>query len=52
MAEGLPDLPDTHIEMLRTVADSPDIRPPAIAEQLGLARPTVSNLMQTMSGRG
>jgi DNA-binding MarR family transcriptional regulator len=47
-AEGLPDLPDTHIEILRTVADSPAITPGAIADRLGLARPTVSNLIQTM----
>jgi DNA-binding MarR family transcriptional regulator len=47
-AEGLPDLPDTHIEILRTVVDSPDISPKTIADQLGLARPTVSNLIQAM----
>ena len=47
-AEGLPDLPDTHIEVLRAVADSPAISPKQIADQLGLARPTVSNLIQTM----
>lgn len=34
--------------MLRTVADTPGLGPPAIAEQLRLARPTVSNLMKTM----
>ena len=47
-AEGLPDLPDTHIEILRTVVDSPDISPKTIADRLGLARPTVSNLIQSM----
>jgi DNA-binding MarR family transcriptional regulator len=51
-AEGLPDLPDTHIEILRTVADCPDISPRAIADRLGLARPTVSNLIQTMKRDG
>lgn len=48
LAEDLPDLPETHIEVLRTVADTPGLGPPAIAEQLRLARPTVSNLMKTM----
>lgn len=51
-AEGLPDLPDTHIEIMRVVADSPDISPRAIADRLGLARPTVSNLIQTMKREG
>lgn len=48
LAEDLPDLPETHIEVLRTVAGTPGLGPPAIAEQLRLARPTVSNLMKTM----
>jgi DNA-binding MarR family transcriptional regulator len=48
LAEDLPDLPETHIEVLRTVADTPGLGPPAIADQLRLARPTVSNLMKTM----
>jgi DNA-binding MarR family transcriptional regulator len=51
-AEDLPDLPDTHIEVLRTVADSPAISPRAIAERLELARPTVSNLIQAMKRDG
>jgi DNA-binding MarR family transcriptional regulator len=51
-AEGLPDLPDTHIEILRAVADSPAISPRVIADRLGLARPTVSNLIQTMKREG
>lgn len=51
-AEGLPDLPDTHIEVLRTVADAPAISPRVIADRLGLARPTVSNLIQTMRRDG
>jgi DNA-binding MarR family transcriptional regulator len=51
-AEGLPDLPEAHIEIMRAVADSPDISPRAIADRLGLARPTVSNLIQTMKREG
>jgi DNA-binding MarR family transcriptional regulator len=51
-AEGLPDLPDTRVEILRTVADTPGISPRVIADRLGLARPTVSNLIQTMRRDG
>jgi DNA-binding MarR family transcriptional regulator len=51
-ADGLPDLPDTHIEVLRTVVETPDISPKTIADQLGLARPTVSNLLQAMKREG
>lgn len=51
-AEGLPDLPDTYIEILRTVATTPAISPRSIADQLGLARPTVSNLIQAMRRDG
>ena len=51
-AEGLPDLPDTHVEVLRIVADTPGISPRFIADRLGLARPTVSNLIQTMRRDG
>jgi DNA-binding MarR family transcriptional regulator len=47
-AEALPDLPEAHIEILRAVVEKPGLSPPAIAEQLKLARPTVSNLMKTM----
>jgi DNA-binding MarR family transcriptional regulator len=48
----LPDLPDAHIEILRTVADNPAITPAVIAEQIGLARPTVSNVLQSMKREG
>jgi DNA-binding MarR family transcriptional regulator len=51
-AEGLPDLPDNHIEILRAVVDTPAISPRAIADRLGLARPTVSNLIKTMKRAG
>lgn len=51
-AEGLPDLPDTHIEVLRVVADSPAITPRTLSDRLGLARPTVSNLIHTMKREG
>lgn len=47
-AEALPDLPEAHIEILRAVVDQPGMSPQTIAEQLRLARPTVSNLMKTM----
>ncbi len=51
-AEGLPDLPDTHVEVLRAVADNPAITPRALSDRLGLARPTVSNLIHTMKRDG
>src|ERR1700738_936139 len=51
-AEDLPDLPDAHIEILRAVADRPAITPRAIADQLGLARPTVSNQLHAMKRDG
>jgi len=51
-AADLPDLADPHIEMLRVVADQPGISPNAIASQLRLARPTVSNSMQTLRHAG
>jgi DNA-binding MarR family transcriptional regulator len=51
-AEDLPDLPDAYIEILRAVADRPAITPRAIADQLGLARPTVSNQLQAMKRDG
>jgi DNA-binding MarR family transcriptional regulator len=45
-------LPDAYIEILRAVADRPAITPRAIADQLGLARPTVSNQLQAMKRDG
>lgn len=50
--EGLPDLPEAHIEILRTVAAQPGITAGGIAERLGLARPTVSNLIQALKRDG
>jgi DNA-binding MarR family transcriptional regulator len=47
-AAELPDLAEPHIEVLRVVAATPGISPHAIAVALKLARPTVSNLIQTM----
>jgi len=51
-AGDLPDLPETHIEVLRVVAETPDITPREIADRLGLARPTVSNLLKAMKRDG
>ena len=33
----LPDLPDTHVELLRAIADEPGISPHQLAERLTLA---------------
>lgn len=43
----LPDLPEAQVAVLRAVADGP-LRPSELADALGLARPTVSNLLRTM----
>jgi DNA-binding MarR family transcriptional regulator len=51
-AEGLPDLPDNQIEVLRAVVANPGIGTSAIAARLQLARPTVSNLLATMKRAG
>lgn len=47
-AEGLPDLPENQIEVLRTATGAPGITTSAVANLLQLARPTVSNLLNSM----
>ncbi|MGW2712248.1 MarR family winged helix-turn-helix transcriptional regulator [Streptomyces sp. NPDC001356] len=50
-AEGLPDLPEAQIELLRALSSSPEgLSPGAVAERLRVAPSTVSNLVRTMSG--
>ena len=51
-ADGLPDLPENQIEILRTVAAQPGIGTSAIAARIQLSRPTVSNLLATMRRAG
>lgn len=47
-AEGLPDIPDAQIEVLRAIPGGVRSSPGALAERLGLSRPTVSNLLKSM----
>lgn len=50
----LPDLPDAQIEVLRALGagDRSGTAPSELAERLGLARPTVSNLVSAMEHAG
>ncbi|MFF5103275.1 MarR family winged helix-turn-helix transcriptional regulator [Streptomyces sp. NPDC000134] len=49
-AEGLPDLPEAQIELLRALSTSPEgLSPGAVAARLRVAPSTVSNLVRTMS---
>lgn len=50
--EGLPDLPDNWIEVLRAVTTEPGLNTVALASRLQLARPTVSNLLSAMRRAG
>ncbi|MEV5885810.1 MarR family transcriptional regulator [Streptomyces sp. NPDC052020] len=49
-AEGLPDLPEAQIELLRTLSTSPEgLSPGTVAARLRMAPSTVSNLVRTMA---
>ncbi|MFF7409592.1 MarR family winged helix-turn-helix transcriptional regulator [Streptomyces lydicus] len=49
-AEGLPDLPEAQIELLRALSSSPEgLSPGAAATRVRVAPSTVSNLVRTMS---
>lgn len=49
-AEGLPDLPEAQIELLRALSSSPGgLSPGAAATRLRVAPSTVSNLVRTMA---
>ncbi|MFJ7773050.1 MarR family winged helix-turn-helix transcriptional regulator [Streptomyces sp. NPDC097107] len=50
-AEGLPDLPEAQIELLRALAEGP-LSPRAAAQRLGVATSTISNLVKTMKAAG
>jgi DNA-binding MarR family transcriptional regulator len=48
----LPELPDSQIELLRALPPGA-VRPPGeLADELGLSRPAVSNLLKTMEAAG
>ncbi|MBC2865503.1 MarR family transcriptional regulator [Streptomyces mexicanus] len=49
-AEGLPDLPEAQIELLRALSSAPEgLSPGAVATRVRVAPSTVSNLVRTMS---
>lgn len=49
---GLPDLPEAHVEILRSLAEHSPQSPGELAERLRLARSTVSNLIKAMVAAG
>jgi DNA-binding MarR family transcriptional regulator len=50
--QGLPALPEAQIDVLRTLRSSPAMAPAELAQRLGLARPTVSNLLRDLEAAG
>jgi DNA-binding MarR family transcriptional regulator len=51
-AEGLPDLPEAQVLMLRTLETAGPVTPGQLADELHLARPTVSNLVRELAASG
>ncbi|MEU7190358.1 MarR family transcriptional regulator [Streptomyces sp. NPDC045369] len=51
-SEGLPDLPEAQIELLRVLAEAGTVTPREAASQLKAAPSTVSNLIRTMTASG
>lgn len=51
-AEHLPDLPEAQIEVLRALPAGAVRSPGELAAELGLSRPTVSNLLREMERAG
>jgi DNA-binding MarR family transcriptional regulator len=50
--QGLPALPEAQVAVLRTLRSSPAMTPAELAQQLTLARPTVSNLLRDLEAAG
>lgn len=50
--QGLPALPEAQVDVLRTLRSSPPMTPAELADQLALARPTVSNLLRDLEAAG
>ena len=48
----LPDIADSHIEVMRALAAEPSMSPGRLAARLNLARSTVSNLIRAMVDAG
>jgi DNA-binding MarR family transcriptional regulator len=51
-AEGLPDLPEAQIELLRALAAEGPLSPRDTARRLGVATSTVSNLVKSLTAVG
>lgn len=51
-AEGLPEIPDAQIEVLRAIPGGSSSSPGELAHELGLGRSTVSNLLKSMEASG
>ena len=51
-AEGLPEIPDAQVEVIRALPRGVVSSPGELADQLGLGRSTVSNLLTIMEERG
>ena len=47
-AEHLPEIPDAQIELLRALPAGRESSPGELADELGLSRPTISNLLRDM----
>ena len=50
--QGLPALPEAQVAALHILRASPSMTPAELAERLGLARPTVSNLLRDLEAAG
>ncbi|BBZ28507.1 MarR family transcriptional regulator [Mycolicibacterium madagascariense] len=50
--DGLPDIPDAQVELLRAMSAKPSATPGQLADELGLARSTVSNLIKALTAAG
>lgn len=50
--EGLPDIPDAQIEVIRALPRGTVASPGELADRLGLRRPTLSNLLAAMEAAG
>ena len=50
--EGLPEIPDTQVEILRSLPRGTVLSPGGLAQQLGRNRSTVSNLLAAMERAG
>ncbi|CAM4411957.1 MarR family winged helix-turn-helix transcriptional regulator [Nocardia ninae] len=51
-AEGLPDLPEAQIELLRLLVGAEGVPPSLAATELKVAQSTISNLIRTMTAAG